>query len=100
MPLPPGSGTRELVLELSPAAESRIRVVDARTGTPLEAYVTFADEGGAFTPARGERASDGTLAVTLKPGRYVVTATVAGFGTARVPFNAPGAIDIAVSSLP
>ena len=100
MPLLPGSGTRDLLLELSPAGESRIRVVDARTGTPLEASVTFADESGAFTAARVERAFDGTLTVTLTPGRYLVTAWVAGFGTARVPFNAPGAIDIAVGSLP
>jgi hypothetical protein len=88
-----GSGA-PYAFELTPAPELRVRVVDARTGTPLEASVVFNDEKG-FVPVSPRRGEDGaTFIFSLAPGKYRAFVNVEGFAMKTVEITAPGAVDI------
>jgi Carboxypeptidase regulatory-like domain len=79
--------------ELTPATELRIRIVDARTNTPLEAHITLADERGTFLPIRPARTPDGTeFVLSLAPGKYRLTAITPGYKETAMEITAPGRV--------
>ena len=90
-----GVATPPMVLELSAAEPLIVRVVDARSGTPLEAHLAIASKDGVLIPANGRRSMDGTeSSFSLAPGSYRVTAIVEGYGEKSVDITAPGVIEI------
>jgi protocatechuate 3,4-dioxygenase beta subunit len=92
--VPVSGSSSQYAFELTPVGDLRIRVLDARTGTPLDAYLVFGDENG-IIPARPRRSADGTAFLySLAPGRYRVTAAVQGYTTKTIEVTAPGAADI------
>lgn len=83
--------------ELAPAGELRVRVIDARNATPLEAHLVLADEKGLFLPMRPRRTPDGTETIfSLAPGRYRVKVQSMGYREKTVEVTAPGAIVISM----
>lgn len=83
--------------ELLPAAELRLRIVDARNGTPLEAHLVLADERGQPLPVRPARSPDGTeFTFSLAPGKYRVTAISASYAEKTVEVSVPGSAVIAM----
>ncbi|HEX8408104.1 MAG TPA: carboxypeptidase-like regulatory domain-containing protein [Thermoanaerobaculia bacterium] len=95
--MPVVSNTTHYAFELQPAAELRVRVVDSRSGTPLEAHLMLHEAGGAFVPGRVQRSGDGTsYGFSLPPGKYKLTAVVHGYTTRVVEVTAPGTIDVAM----
>jgi Carboxypeptidase regulatory-like domain len=79
-----------VAFELSKAGEFRVRVFDAKSGTPLSAHVAIAD-----APVRLDRHADGvTLVGSLAPGRYRITVVVPGYADKTVEVTAPGTIDV------
>jgi len=90
-------GTRiaPVALALQPGSELRVRTLDARTGTPLEAHLVIALPGGSPLPVRFQRSADGeTHVFSLAPGEYVLTAVVHGYKTKVVTVRAPGKVDV------
>jgi len=92
--MPVVSDTTHYAFELQPAAELRVRVLDSRSGTPLDAHLMLHEAGGAFVPGRLQRSGDGTYGFSLAPGRYKLTAVVHGYTTRVVEVTAPGTIDV------
>jgi protocatechuate 3,4-dioxygenase beta subunit len=90
------TGTPEPIratFELTPASELRIRVVDARNNTPLEAHITLTDARGTFLPLRPARTPDGTEFVySLAPGTYRLTAVTPGYKEKTMEITAPGRV--------
>lgn len=94
-PLTLGATAPRLVVELTASEPLRIRLVDARNGTPLEGHLTIATKEGLSLPARGTRSLDGLeLRFSLAPGTYRVTAIVQGYGEKTVEVTAPGVAEI------
>lgn len=92
--LPVSSSAAHYAFELTPAQDLRIRVLDARTGTPLDAHIVVSDESG-LLPVRPRRSADGTVYLfSLAPGKYRVLAVVQGYQQKTVEVTAPGAVDI------
>lgn len=86
--------TTSYSFELGPAAELRVRVVDGKTGAPLDAHVIVSDDNGVIT-MRPRRSADGaTLLFSLAPGKYHVMAIVQGYSPKTVDAEASGAVDI------
>jgi protocatechuate 3,4-dioxygenase beta subunit len=93
--MPVNGTTTNYLFELAPAAELRVRVVDARSGTPLDAHVVVHESGGTFVPVRNDRSTDGTMSrFALAPGKYRLTVVVRGYTTKVVDATAPGVIDV------
>lgn len=92
-----GSPVEALTFELAPAADLRVRVVDGRTTTPLEAHLVLSDSAGNFLPVRAVRSDDGSGYVfSVAPGRYRVNAIVYGYDHRTVEATAPGQVEITV----
>lgn len=84
-------------IDLARAAELRVRVVDVRTRTPLDAHLVLTDERSVVLPVRHERSPDGTTYMfSLAPGRYQVKVVVPGYGQKTVDVTAPGAVEVGV----
>lgn len=76
---------------LEPASELRVRVVDARNRTPLEAHLVIGDAKGNYLPVRAQRSADGTEFVfSLAPGTYRLTVVTMGYPEKKVEVSAPG----------
>jgi hypothetical protein len=81
--------------ELSPAGELRVKIVDARTGSPLDAHVYLTDPEGAYVPVRSDRSLDGTTFVfSVAPARYKVNAIVYGYQPKAIEVTAPGEVEL------
>ncbi|HEX8615976.1 MAG TPA: carboxypeptidase regulatory-like domain-containing protein [Thermoanaerobaculia bacterium] len=90
-----GSESRQLAFELRRSAELRVRVIDARTSTPLEAHLILATSEGAFLPIRPDRTADGDWYVfALHEGAYRITAMVQSYKPQSVTVTAPGNVEI------
>ena len=88
------STTMQYAIELSPAQETRIRVLDARTNAPLDAHIVFSDDTG-ILPVRPRRTAEGTTYVfSLAPGKYRVLVVVQGYEPKNAEVTAPGGADI------
>lgn len=93
--LPVNSSTTHYTFELQPIEPLRVRVVDARSGSPLDAHVVVQQQDGAHVPGRMRRTSDGTsFLFSVAPGRYRLTVVVQGYGTRVVDVTAPGTVDV------
>jgi len=90
-----GTAPQRMQLELAGAVELRVRIVDAKTRTPLEAHLVLADEKGTYLPVRSTRSADGAeFLFSLAPGRYRVKALTMGYAEKTVDVTAPGTITI------
>jgi hypothetical protein len=89
-----GGVGREVVVEVRRTAGLRVRVVEAGGELPLQAHLVVREASGATLPPRVEPRADGTQELSLAPGRYLVTAIVAGYGQRTVAAEAPG--DLAI----
>src|SRR5262249_46751655 len=79
-----------LVVELSPAAGLSLSVVDARDGRPLEAIVVVRDQARHIVAnSHSGVDEDGTLNIPLADGRYLLSTSATGYGTATLPATAP-----------
>jgi protocatechuate 3,4-dioxygenase beta subunit len=88
--LEPGSSA-ELVLELSASDGLSLSVVDARDNRPLDATVVVRDLAKRVVANQHSGVGvDGMLNIPLAPGRYLLSTSADGYGTATVPVTAPG----------
>jgi protocatechuate 3,4-dioxygenase beta subunit len=93
--LPVTGSTPHYTFELMPAAELRVRVSDARSGTPLDAHLVVTEDDGTFVPVRLERSTDGTTyRFSLAPAKYRLTVVVQGYENRVLEVSAPGAVDV------
>jgi hypothetical protein len=85
-----------LAFELVPTSDVlRIRVLDARSATPLTAYVTLSSADNTYLPIRCDRDEDGlTLLCSLAPGKYRLKVVVQGYKDREMEVTAPGAVDV------
>ena len=88
--------TTEVVVELEPAEPLRVMVVETGSEVPLQAHLEVRDAAGTPLPTRAELLADGTHELTLAPGRYLLTAIVAGHGQRTVAADAPGTLRLEV----
>jgi hypothetical protein len=94
---PVSSTTTHYLFALAPSAELQVRVMDARSGTPLDAHIVVNEAGGTFVPVRSERSTDGTTyRFSLAPSKYRLTVVVQGYATRVVEVSAPGIVDVAM----
>ncbi len=90
-----GGASRQFAFELQRTGELRVRVSDARTDTPLEAYIMLTTSEGGFIPVRAQRSPDGDWYVySLANGTYRLTVVVQGYQQQVVTARAPGEIEI------
>jgi protocatechuate 3,4-dioxygenase beta subunit len=88
--LRPGSVV-ETAFELTPAEGLAVEVVDARDGRPLDAVVVVRDASRAIVANRHSGVdAEGALRIALAPGRYLLSTSAGGYGTATLPVTAPG----------
>jgi hypothetical protein len=81
----------ELRFELMPSEGLAIEVVDARDGRPLDAVVVVRDAARNVIANRHSGVGeDGALTIPLAPGRYLLSTSASGYGTATLPVTAPG----------
>jgi hypothetical protein len=76
-------------LQLEPAEATAVRVVDAVSGRPLEAYVTVAD-GRKTVFSAGSTADEGLARVFVAPGTYSVSVYAQGYAQGSGSLVAPG----------
>jgi hypothetical protein len=89
------SSSRQLAFELRRSGELRVRVIDARTNTPLEAHVVITTPEGGFIPVRPDRAGDGeTYVFSLADGTYRLQAHVHGYQSKTITVSAPGTAEM------
>ncbi|HYC88702.1 MAG TPA: carboxypeptidase-like regulatory domain-containing protein, partial [Thermoanaerobaculia bacterium] len=93
---PVSNTTTHYLFALTKGATLQVRVVDARSGTPLDAHLVVNEsEGGTFVPVRPERSTDGiTYSLSLSPSKYRLTVVVHGYTTRVVDVSAPGVVEI------
>lgn len=90
-----GADPAPVAIDLEKAHPLRVRVVDAKNQTTLEAHVTIETLQGAPLPVRSQRSPDGTFhTFSLAPGRYRLTSVVHGYTTRTMEVTAPGMIDV------
>lgn len=96
IPLTLGSSSpRSLTFELTRAEPLRVRVVDSRTGTPLEAHLTVTTIDGTLIPVRPDRSPDGeSFVYSLAPGKYRLTSIVHGYQPVSQEVTAPGEVNV------
>ncbi|MDQ3282008.1 MAG: carboxypeptidase regulatory-like domain-containing protein [Acidobacteriota bacterium] len=95
-PLQLGNGRgATLTFELQRIEPLRVRVFDARTGTPLEAHLVITTREGAAVPVRGDSTPDGdAMLFSLAEGKYRIRVIAAGYEEKVVDVTAPGSVDI------
>jgi protocatechuate 3,4-dioxygenase beta subunit len=93
---PVSNTTTHYLFALAKAASLQVRVVDARSGTPLDAHIVLNEsEGGSYVPVRYQRSTDGTTySLSLSPSKYRLTVVVHGYTTRVVDVSAPGVVEI------
>ncbi|MFL6248054.1 MAG: carboxypeptidase regulatory-like domain-containing protein, partial [Thermoanaerobaculia bacterium] len=81
-----------LAFELTPTTDVlRIRVLDARSATPLNAHVTISSPDNTYLPIRCDRDEDGlTMLCSLAPGKYRLNVVVQGYKDRALEVTAPG----------
>lgn len=85
----------QLAFELMRTNDLRIRVIDAKSGTPLGAHVVVASVDGTFLPVRCDADADGVShACSLAPGKYRLTVIVQGYAERKLEVTAPGSVDV------
>jgi protocatechuate 3,4-dioxygenase beta subunit len=90
-----GGTPRSLTFELARTEPLRVRVVDSRTGTPLEAHVVIQTIDAMPVRVRGDRTPDGEwFLFSLAPGEYRLTAVVHGYATKVIEVKAPGTVEV------
>lgn len=93
--IPLSATSAHYAFELAPVEGLRVRVVDARSGMPLDAHVTVHDPGGTIVPGRMQRSRDGSsYAFSLAPGKYRLHVVVQGYAKKTMEITAPGTIDV------
>jgi hypothetical protein len=81
----------EVAFDLAPAEGLTVEVVDARDGRPLDAVVVVRDASRRIVANRHSGVgADGALTIPLAPGRYLLSTSASGYGTATLPVSAPG----------
>jgi hypothetical protein len=81
----------ELRFALTPSEGLSIEVVDGRDGRPLDAVVVVRDTSRNVIANRHSGVGeDGALTIPLAPGRYLLSTSATGYGTATLPVSAPG----------
>jgi protocatechuate 3,4-dioxygenase beta subunit len=92
-----GTTNPQLSFELSRTDDLRVRVIDAKTGTPLEAHVVLETLEGLMLPVRLQRTPDGGLfTFSVAPGKYRLTTVVHGYTTKKVEVTAPGLVTVSL----
>ena len=81
----------EVAFDLAPAEGLTVEVVDARDGRPLEAVMVVRDTSRHIVANRHSGVgADGALTIPLAAGRYLLSTSASGYGTATLPVSAPG----------
>lgn len=95
IPIALSGSPRPLTFELSRAEGLRVRVIDSRTGTPLEAHLVIQTIDALPLPVRAERTPDGeSFLFSLAPGDYRLTSIVHGYPAQVIEVKAPGTVDV------
>ena len=89
----PGLATRPV-----PTEKLQVRVIDARSGTPLYADIKVEDASGAeLDTSNAVVGADGaTMVYALPPARYWLTVNVFGYASKTVEVAAPATLDVEV----
>ena len=81
----------EAAFELTPAEGLTVEVVDARDGRPLKAVIVVRDTSRHIIANRHSGVgADGSLTIPLAAGRYLLSTSAGGYGTATLSVTAPG----------
>jgi hypothetical protein len=92
-----GRASQQLAFELRRVGQLRVRVIDANTGTALDAHLMVSTPEGTRVPVRAERSPDGEWFVfSLAPGRYRVTSVVHGYEQRVMEVTAPGVVEVGI----
>jgi hypothetical protein len=93
-----GSGrAADVAFEMSRSGELRVRVIDAKSGVPLNVYLTVQTAEGMFLPLRAEQSGDqASYIFSIAAGKYRITAMAPGYAERTVEATAPGTVDIAL----
>jgi protocatechuate 3,4-dioxygenase beta subunit len=93
--MPVSSAVTHYAFELEPASELRVRVLDAQSGSPLDAHLVVHEQDGTFIPGRMRRSTDGTTFLfSLAPGKYKLRAIVQGYAPRTIDVTAPGTVEV------
>ncbi|MCL4819350.1 MAG: carboxypeptidase regulatory-like domain-containing protein [Vicinamibacteria bacterium] len=86
-----GQPADALEIALMPAQGLKVAVVDARDQRPLDALIVVRDAARRIVAnAHSGVDQDGFLTIGLAPGRYLLSTSATGYGTATLPVTAPG----------
>lgn len=94
------SPVADLEFRLSPTDGISLRIVDARDGRALNAFISVLDGAGRVAqqgPFRPD--SSGITRISLAPGSYSAVVNASGYASQRIQFSVPGA-QLAVSLRP
>lgn len=84
-----------IAIELAKTNDLRVRAIDAKNGTPLNAHIVIAGTDGTVLPVQCTRADDGVSHLcSLAPGKYRLTVVVQGYADRTVEVTAPGSVDV------
>jgi hypothetical protein len=85
----------QIAFELTKTDGLRVRVVDARSSIPLDAYVTIASTDNSYLGVRCDRdITDLTYTCSLAPGKYLLTVVVQGYADRQLQVTAPGEVGV------
>ncbi|MFN2238039.1 MAG: collagen binding domain-containing protein, partial [Thermoanaerobaculia bacterium] len=94
------SPTAGLEIRLSPTDGISLRIVDARDGRALNAFISVLDGAGRVAQQGSFRPdSSGITRISLAPGSYSALVNASGYASQRIQFSVPGA-QLAVSLRP
>ncbi|MCA1732899.1 MAG: carboxypeptidase-like regulatory domain-containing protein, partial [Acidobacteria bacterium] len=90
----------DLEFRLSPTDGIALRIVDARDGRALNAFISVLDGAGRVAQQGSFRPdSSGITRISLAPGSYSALVNASGYASQRIQFSVPGA-QLAVSLRP
>jgi protocatechuate 3,4-dioxygenase beta subunit/uncharacterized GH25 family protein len=90
-----GATHPQLAFELARAEDLRVRVIDAKTGTALEAHLVLETLEGMMLPVRVQRSPEGAFfTFSVAPGKYRLTTVVHGYTTKTIEVTSPGLVTV------
>jgi hypothetical protein len=89
-----GTSPTAVTFALPKADPLRVRVIDARTGTPLRGHVTAAGADPAMLPLDCEDADGISYVCWVPAGKCLLTVMVEGYADRQVEAHAPGTMDV------
>lgn len=91
-----GGAAPEVELAIGRGEPVEVRVTEAGTGRPVDAFIIFGAAPTPGTPGTPQRARDGTYRYWLRPGTYSLKVTAPGYQMQTVTVTVPGPAQVPV----